>query len=197
MPTPLVFAGMFALSLCAWTLVLRSVVAPRLAGKPRREALALLALPECFRHVSALLLVPGVANEGLAPDFVTSLVVGDVLTAVLAMVSILALREGARWAIASTWIFNVIGTLDLLKNVGHGMIIGVADSFGAAAVVPTMVVPLMLAIHVWIFAVLTSSILGGDRRGLTARRTPTASSRSTRRRLDAAARPRASHPRAM
>jgi hypothetical protein len=156
MPTPLVFAGMFVLSLCAWTLVLRSVVAPRLLGKPRQETLALLALPECFRHVSALLLIPGVANEGLPSDFVHSLVIGDVLTAVLAMVSILALRRGARWAIASTWIFNVIGTLDLLKNVVHGMSIGVADYFGAAAVVPTMGVPLMLAIHVWIFAVLVS-----------------------------------------
>ncbi|MCA9707725.1 MAG: hypothetical protein KDK70_17880 [Myxococcales bacterium] len=148
-PTPAVFAGMFVLSVCGWVLVLRTVVAPRLAGLARLERLTVLALPGCFRHVSAVLLVPGVAGPGLPGPFVGSLVVGDVLTAVLAMGAVVALRRGAAGAVALTWGFNVVGLADLLKNLIHGMSLGVADHFGAAAFVPTMVVPLMLCVHVW------------------------------------------------
>lgn len=165
MPTPLVFAMMFVLSLCAWVLVLQSTVAPRLRGMDRRRTLSLLALPECFRHVSAALLIPGVANEGMPQSFVTSLVVGDVLTALLAMASVVALRRGTSYAIGLTWVFNIIGTADLLKNVLHGMSVGVPDYFGAAAFVPTMGVPLMLVIHVWIFIVLRSSDESGSAAG--------------------------------
>lgn len=154
MPTPLIFGGMFLLSFGAWSLVLRLVVAPRLAAVERRQKLALLALPECFRHVSAALLIPGVANEGIPSTFLHSLVIGDVLTAVLAMASVVALRRGAGYAIVLTGVFNLVGLADLLKNVVYGMNIGIADHFGAAAFIPTMVVPLMLLIHLWIFAEL-------------------------------------------
>ena len=77
-----------------------------------------------------------------------SLGVLALLTGVLALLAIIALRS--RWpiAVALVWLFNVVGTVDLANALRH---VDVAPRFGAAWYIPTMLVPLLLVTHFLIF----------------------------------------------
>ncbi len=146
-PTTAVFAGMALLSGVAWALVLRTVVLPRLKGVERRRKLQLLLLPQQFRHISALLLIPGVASPSLDPGWVRWLVIGDVATALLAIAAVLALDLKSRAGIPLAWLASVVGLVDLLKNVATAPAAGASDHMSAASAIPTMGVPLMFLMH--------------------------------------------------
>ena len=142
------------LSGIGWGLLMAWVFWPWLTRRPRREALLPLALVHVFRHISGGLLWPGVAGPGLDRDWAAATWAGDLLTAGLALLAAVALRRGWRAAIALTWLFNTVGTLDLLKNVAMAAHLGVAEHLHAAAYVPAVGVPMMLVVHLAIFALL-------------------------------------------
>ncbi len=52
------------------------------------------------------------------------------------------------------WLFNVLGTVDLLRALRHA---NAVPDMGAAWYIPTFVVPLLLVTHVMIFARLLRS----------------------------------------
>ncbi|MEE8056050.1 MAG: hypothetical protein V3T38_08400, partial [Gammaproteobacteria bacterium] len=51
-------------------------------------------------------------------------------------------------ALALVWLFNIVGTVDLLNALRH---VNVAPAFGAAWYIPTFLVPLLLVTHFMIF----------------------------------------------
>ncbi len=155
-PARVVFALIAALSTVAWAVVLRVAVAPRLSTLERTPKLRLLLLPQQFRHVSALVLLPGVASPHLDAAWVRSLVVGDVATAVLSISAVVALGRPGRAGIWLAWVATLVGLVDLVKNVAAAPAARVADHMGTAAFVPTMVVPLMLLLHLWALRVLSA-----------------------------------------
>ena len=56
---------------------------------------------------------------------------------------------------ASLWLFNIVGVVDLLNAYYQGNRITLAPGqLGAAYVIPTLVVPLLLATHVLVFRIL-------------------------------------------
>ncbi len=66
----------------------------------------------------------------------------------LALLAIVALRSRWRAAPALTWVFNIVGSVDLVNALRHT---DVAPLFGAAWYIPTMLVPLLLVTHFMIF----------------------------------------------
>ncbi len=69
--------------------------------------------------------------------------------AILAILAMIALRSGAKGAIALVWVFNIVGTIDLMKALSN------PDSvplLGATWYIPTFWVPLLLVTHFMIFA---------------------------------------------
>jgi len=60
-----------------------------------------------------------------------------------------ALRNGSKAAIGSVWVFNIIGTVDLLYALSHQEVV---PQLGAAWFIPTMLVPVLLITHFMIFA---------------------------------------------
>ncbi len=50
-----------------------------------------------------------------------------------------------------TWIFNIIGILDLLNALRHAVVV---PHLGSAWYIPTMLVPALLVTHFMIFAML-------------------------------------------
>ena len=82
---------------------------------------------------------------------------GDLLAALLALLSIVAIRQNASWAIASVWIFNALGLIDLVNAVGRGIMYIPDGHFGAAFWIPVIIVPLLLVTHVYIFIRLFTS----------------------------------------
>jgi hypothetical protein len=128
-------------------------VLPRLRALDQREALLSLVTPHMFRFIGLSFLVPGVVSASLSPAFAAPVAYGDLIAAVLASISTLALAARVSWATASVWVFNVWGTADLLHAIYLGQIsVGIAPgSLGAAFYIPTVVVPALLVLHVLIF----------------------------------------------
>jgi hypothetical protein len=131
---------------------------PTLRAKPRYEALRLLAAFHAFRFLGMNFLVYGFVSPELSADFANKIAWGDLIAAVLALLSMAALSW--RWSVAVpiVWIFNIWGTLDLLNAYYMGVTkIGNPGLFGAGIYIPALYVPLLLVSHFLAFMILTRS----------------------------------------
>ena len=80
---------------------------------------------------------------------------GDIATAVLALVALLALRYRVSWALASVWVVLVVGLLDTVNAIIQSMRFSVFDhALGVNWVIVTMYVPALLVSSVLIFVQL-------------------------------------------
>jgi hypothetical protein len=111
-----------------------------------------LVFLHAFRHVGLVFLQPQVVGPDLQPQFAVPAAWGDLVAALLALLTLFALR--GRWggALGLVWLFNVVGTLDLIYAVFKGMTLGVV--LHAAYYIPTFAVPALLVTHAMIFAML-------------------------------------------
>ena len=148
MDTQAIFGLQFVLSLLVWGLIAKWLFAPRLEKMPQHQALFWLTLPHAFRHIGMVFLVPGVVAQPLPSAFATPAAYGDLVTGMLALLALIALRTGWAGALALVWLFNIVGTADLLNALRH---VNVAPAFGAAWYIPTFLVPLLLVTHFMIF----------------------------------------------
>ena len=149
-----IFVVQFVLSIFAWVIIARWFVISWIKTRSDLEVLPILIIPQLFRHIGATLLVPGVAASSLPPLFAVSTAYGDIATALLAMLSVSALVLRWKRALTIVWIFNIFGSLDMVHSLIQGARLKVAPHLGAAWVVPTFVVPMMLTIHFLVFYTL-------------------------------------------
>jgi len=152
MTPPQIFGLQFALSLVVGSLLARWHVWPRLAALPARPALPPLLFVHATRYVGLAFLVPTVVPPDVPAAFAVPAAYGDLLAAGLALLALLALRGEWPGALALTWLFNLVGTVDLLYAVSQGVRLEVR--LGAAYFIPILVVPVLFITHVMIFALL-------------------------------------------
>ena len=155
-----IFLLQFILSLIVFGLVAKWVLAPWLASQSQSEALFWLTLPHAFRYMGMVFLVPGVVAQPLPDYFANPAAYGDLLTGILALLTLLLLRIGWKGVIGAVWLFNVVGTVDLLNALRH---VDVVASFGAVWYIPTLFVPLLLVTHFMIFARLVKSVANPEK----------------------------------
>ena len=132
-------------------------VAPWLARLTTTAALSILLLPHAFRHIGMSFMVPNLNTDGLPETFASSAGYGDLLSAVLAIGALVALRWRSIVAIPLVWVFNLMGTIDLVNALRQAEAI---NHFGPTWFIPTFFVPALLVSHVMIFAWLVR----GERR---------------------------------
>ena len=149
MDTLAIFGLQFFLSLVVWGVIAKWSLGPWLEKKSSHEALYWLTLPHAFRYIGMVFLVPGVVARPLPGAFATPAAYGDLATAVLAVLALVALRAGWAKALALVWLFNIVGTVDLVNALRHS---DAVPDFGAAWYIPTFLVPLLLVTHFMIFA---------------------------------------------
>lgn len=82
------------MSLLAWGLIAWVHVLPQLARRTKAEALLIIVAPEMFRHVGAMAIFPGIAD--VPREWALPLAWGDCITALLAALSMIALKLGWR-----------------------------------------------------------------------------------------------------
>ncbi len=147
------FFTSIALSFIAWGIVTARYIWPELRLRQRAEALQPLLILHSFRFIGLAFLVPGVVSPDLPPAFAQSAAYGDVIAAILALLSLISLPSAA--GIAITWIFNIWGAADLLNafyQANHAGLI--AGQLGAAYFIPTFIVPILLITHGLAFRIL-------------------------------------------
>lgn len=143
-----IFGLQFILSMVVFGLLARWILVPWLARQSQRDALFWLTVPHAFRHVGMVFLVPGLVSQPLPDGFAIPAAYGDLLTGLLALLALILLRIESKGAVSVVWLFNVIGTIDLLNALRH---LDVAPQLGATWYIPTVLVPLLLVTHVMIF----------------------------------------------
>jgi hypothetical protein len=153
MPTQLYFFVSIAFSLLAWGVVADRYIWPRLRLRQRADALPPLLVLHSFRFIGLAFLVPGVVSPDLPSAFARSAAYGDIIAAILALLSLRLLPHAA--GVVMAWIFNVWGTADILNafyQANHAGLL--AGQLGAAYFLPTLLVPLLLITHILVFRIL-------------------------------------------
>jgi hypothetical protein len=146
MQSQLAFFLSIAFSLIAWGIVAARYFWPELRVRQRAEALRPLLIFHSFRFVGLAFLVPGVVSPDLPSSFAHAAAYGDLITAILALMSLMLLPSAAGIAVA--WIFNVWGTADLFNAFYQANHAGLmAGQLGATYFIPTFIVPLLLITH--------------------------------------------------
>jgi hypothetical protein len=153
------FFGLTVLgSFVAWGVVAMLYVWPKVRSMPAKDALMALAAPHMFRFEGLAFLIPGVVSAALPQGFGREVGLGDMIAAILAIGTVLALAADAPWALALVWVFNLWGTADLLNALIQGPIQlagPTAGALGAGFWIPTFLVPGLLWCHAMSFRLLT------------------------------------------
>ncbi len=165
-----IFGISVLLGFVVWGMIVARYVWPALRGRPRTEALRPVLLLHAFRFVGLAFLVPGVVSPELPAAFAQPAAYGDLATCMLALLAIAMLAS--RLPTIIVWVFNIVGTVDLLNafyqadRLGVGMTPGLQ---GAAYFIPTVLVPLLLVTHVLVFRILLGTdAAGGQQSGQSA-----------------------------
>ena len=149
----LLFVLQFLWFLTAWAVLAAVFLAPRLRNYAADDALAMCISPQLFRILGVGLLVPNLA-PGMPRSFAVPTALGDSLTALLALISVVGLHR--RWPPARkvAWACNLVGVVDLAIALPHAAMIGAAQFLAAQWYVPALGLPLMIVSHVMAFRIL-------------------------------------------
>jgi hypothetical protein len=147
-----IFGLQVLLSFLVYGLVARWYVTPRLAPLPLHAALQPLLVLHATRYLGMVFLVPTVVGPVLPAGFAVPAAYGDLLAALLALAALVALHARAPIALPLTWLFNVVGLLDLINAFYQGLRNDV--QLGAAYFIPTFAVPALVITHLMMFRML-------------------------------------------
>ena len=150
---PIVLFGIqFTLSLVAYSLIAFWYVVPRLSGLPRELALAPLLWVHAFRIVGGTILAPGAVGPGVPMEFRTMVGYGDLITALLALLALIALRTRLPRATAFVWLCVIVGMLDTVNAIVQTVRFNVFTyALGVNWVIVTIYVPALLVSSLLIF----------------------------------------------
>ena len=155
MPPIVLFGIQFTFSLAAYAVIAWWYVVPRIRRRPRELALVPLLWVHVPRIVGGTILAPGAVSAMVPTDFRTMVGVGDMVTALLALVALMALRF--RWspAVPLVWLFLAVATADTVNAIIQSIRYGVfSDALGFNWVIVTSYVPALLVSSVLIFVQL-------------------------------------------
>jgi hypothetical protein len=145
----------FLVALLACAFIALWYVWPAIAKRGPKAALPPLLLYACLRVNGLMFLMPGLVSRDLPAAFAVPTAFGDLTAATLALIAAITHRYTSRAAIPITWVFNVLGTVDLIyANVASVVYRVDPAMLGVAYYLAVVNVPAMLVVHFMIFAYL-------------------------------------------
>jgi hypothetical protein len=144
--------------LVAYSLIAFWYVAPRLSRLPLELALTPLLWVHAFRIVGGTILAPGAVGPGVPTEFREMIGYGDLATALLALLALIALRTRHPRALAVVWLCVTVGMLDTVNAIIQSMRFSVFTyPLGVNWVIVTIYVPALLVSSLLIFMQLLGS----------------------------------------
>jgi hypothetical protein len=135
----------------------RIYLLPRLGDLAPRAVMVPILLLHSLRHLGLMFLTRGAVYPGMPPQFAYPAALGDLLTALLAFASIPAVLKDWNAGRRLVWVFNIVGTLDLVVAIALATIYGAPVSMGPAYWIPAFWVPGLLVTHYVTFILLLRS----------------------------------------
>src|SRR2546428_2332586 len=118
---PEIFDRVVALNLIANTVIFyvaaRLYLLPLISRVRPQQILVPILLMHSTRHLGMMFLTRGATYPGLASQFAYPAAFGDLLTAVIALVTIPLVLRGSLLAKPAVWFFNIFGTIDLVAAI--------------------------------------------------------------------------------
>ena len=146
------FGIQFTLSLAAYLLIAFWYVAPRLSKLPLETALVPLLWVHAFRTIGGTILAPGSVEAAVPMAFRVMIGYGDLATAFLALLALIALRARISGAIPLVWLCMIVGNLDTLNAIIQSVRYNVFNyTLGLNWVIVTIYVPALLVSSLLIF----------------------------------------------
>lgn len=142
------------LSTFVFWLAAKLYVLPKLDDYGPRTILLPILLLHSLRHLGLMFLAPGAVYPGIPTQFTYPAAFGDMLTSVLAMIAIPAVAMQVRIAKLLVWIFNIVGSLDLIDAIVLATVYDAAPFMGPAYWIPAFWVPALIVTHYLTFLVL-------------------------------------------
>ncbi len=155
----MIFFTQFILSLVVIGLLARWYAAPWLAEKSLEVALMVLIAPHAFRHIGLAFMVPSLNQPEMPLEFATRAAYGDLLSGILALLVLIALRSRWSLAIPLAWVFSIVGLADLANALRQDDAI---LYMGATWFIPTFFVPILLVTHVMVMTRLVRKAKGHE-----------------------------------
>lgn len=150
MSPEIIFPLQLALGYVAWLLCFGVYILPWLTSMDRVDAQRAIATLHSFRFFGLVFILPGVVGPNLPADFAAFAAYWDLATGVLAMLALLTVRiRPLFWLFVVA--FNVVGTVDLVRDYYHAIHAGIpalAGQLGAAYAIPVLYVPALMITHV-------------------------------------------------
>src|SRR5262252_3841146 len=109
------FGVQFTLSLVIFAMTAKWYISPALSKMPLQAALVPLFLVHALRYLPSTAFAPGQVDAHIPKQAMAAIAYGDLISAVLALVTALLLRHRVRGAIAIAWLVNIAMTLDWLQ----------------------------------------------------------------------------------
>ena len=135
-------------------LIAKIYLLPRLDEFRAPTILLPILLVHSSRHLGLMFLAPGATYAGIPQQFAEPAAYGDLIAAILALISIPAVLSGHWSANLLVWTFNVEGTLDLLLATTLATMYGASPYMGPAYWIPALWVPALLVTHYITFLIL-------------------------------------------
>jgi hypothetical protein len=132
-------------------IVARMYIIPYLHRLSDRVLIQPILLFHSLRHLGLMFLAPGAVISGMPSAFAIPAAIGDLITAFLALIALLAVRRQSPNHTIFLWIFNVFGTFDLVYAVTTGTINNIGPFMGASYWIPSFWVPMLLVTHYIVF----------------------------------------------
>ena len=143
-----------------FSLVYRIYLHPRISSLDPQQVLTPILLLNSLRYLGLLFLAPGVTVPGMPQEFAVPAAVGDLITAMLALVALYSLRRNLPTTTLLVGLFNIVGFTDLLSAITNATIYKAPAFMGAAYWIPAFWVPLLLVAHGVVFVLLSRKAIG-------------------------------------
>jgi len=155
---PAISDRVLTLNLIANTLIFylaaRLYLWPQLPRLRPQQILIPILLLHSTRHLGMMFLTRGATYPGLPPEFAYPAAFGDLLTAITALATIPIVLRRSSFAKPAVWVFNVLGTIDLLVAIILATIYNAPVAMGPSYWIPAFWVPILLVTHYVTFLVL-------------------------------------------
>lgn len=155
MGTEQIFQMQFFLSMIVTAMVGIWWVRPWLRRIDYYDGLFWLTVPHALRHLGMVFLVPAVVHADMPQDFAVEAGYGDLAAGLIALIALPALHYRLAAALPLVWLFNIVGTVDLLNALPQ---VGAIPFFRSAWYIPTFIVPVLLVTHALMFEALIARL---------------------------------------
>src|SRR5437879_11266157 len=155
---PEIFDRIIVLNLVANTLIFyvaaRLYLLPLIPHLRPQQILVPILLLHSMRHLGMMFLTRGATYPGLPSQFAYPAALGDLLTSIIAFVTIPIVLRRSPFAKTAVWSFNILGTIDLILAITLATIYDAPGAMGPAYWIPAFWVPLLLVTHYVTFVLL-------------------------------------------